>query len=385
MRICLVYDRLHPWTLGGAERWVRDVGDVLVEHGHEVTFLTLRHWGRDVRPSIPGARVVAMGPKLPDYNETRRTVLPPIIFGVCVLWHLLRHGRSYDVVHTASFPYFSLLAAGVVRPFAGYRLVVDWHEVWTRAYWVSYLGRVGGLIGWLVQWLCIRIPQRAYTPSRMQASRLRAEGLRGPIDVLDGRYSGPSAPVLDGGIRRAPTVVFAGRHIPEKRVPALLPAFARVVREVPELRLEIYGDGPDTSRVRGLVSELGLDGYVRVHGFVAEHAVVDDAIARAECMVLPSRREGYGLVVVEAIARGTPAVVVLDPDNAATELVEDGVNGVVAASASPEDLAEAILRVHRMGPELRERTAEWFARNASRLSLATSLERVAAAYDAADS
>ena len=69
--------------------------------------------------------------------------------------------------------------------------------------------------------------------------------------------------------------------------------------------------------------------------------------------MLPSRREGYGLVVVEACAAGTPAVVVADPDNAATELIEEGVNGFVAASASPQDLAAAILRVRDAGPALR--------------------------------
>ena len=65
-------------------------------------------------------------------------------------------------------------------------------------------------------------------------------------------------------------------------------------------------------------------------------------MGRAMCMVLPSRREGYGLVVIEAAARGTPSVVVEGPDNAAVELIEEGVNGVVAASASAEDLAAAI-------------------------------------------
>jgi glycosyltransferase involved in cell wall biosynthesis len=85
-------------------------------------------------------------------------------------------------------------------------------------------------------------------------------------------------------------------------------------------------------------------------------------------------------VVVEAASRGTPSVVVADPDNAATELVEDGVNGVVAASASPDDLAAAILSVRRQGDALRRSTAEWFARNARRLSLESSLETVLTYY-----
>jgi glycosyltransferase involved in cell wall biosynthesis len=73
-------------------------------------------------------------------------------------------------------------------------------------------------------------------------------------------------------------------------------------------------------------------------------------------------------------------VVVREPDNAAVELVDDGVNGVIAASAAPADLADAIVRVHEAGDTLRASTREWFAANARRLSLAHSLETVLASY-----
>jgi glycosyltransferase involved in cell wall biosynthesis len=118
---------------------------------------------------------------------------------------------------------------------------------------------------------------------------------------------------------------------------------------------------------------------VTAPGFV-DAEEIDAALRRALCMVLPSEREGYGLIVVEASARGTPSVVVRAPDNAAVELVDDGENGVIAESAAPEHLAAAILRVHSEGLALRERTCEWFARNATRLSLDSSLEHVVRTY-----
>jgi len=86
---------------------------------------------------------------------------------------------------------------------------------------------------------------------------------------------------------------------------------------------------------------------------------------------------------VEAAALGTPSVVVAGEDNAATDLVSEGENGYVAASASPEDLAAAIERVHAEGHALRERTAAWFRANAKRLSLSSSLEKVLDSYRAA--
>jgi glycosyltransferase involved in cell wall biosynthesis len=73
-------------------------------------------------------------------------------------------------------------------------------------------------------------------------------------------------------------------------------------------------------------------------------------------------------------------VVVAGEDNAAVELVEDGVNGVIAASADPAVVADAIVRVHEAGMEMRESTARWFAANAKRLSLESSLRAVLASY-----
>jgi glycosyltransferase involved in cell wall biosynthesis len=378
MRICLVYDCLFPYTVGGAERWYRNLAERLAAEGHEVTYLTLRQWERGEAGVVPGVEVTAVGPRMNLYAEGgRRRILPPLVFGLGVLWHLLRHGSRYDVVHTSSFPYFSLLAAAALRPLRRFRLVVDWVEVWSREYWDEYLGRLGGRIGDTVQTLCIRVPQRAFCYSRLHERRLRARQLNGELTLLDGLYAGPLE--TQEPLPAEPVVVFAGRHIPEKRVPALVPALALARERVPGLRGEIYGDGPERGEVLRLRSALGLDGALDVPGFVSAERV-ELALTRALCMVLPSRREGYGMVVVEAASVGTPSVVVADPDNAATDLVSDGENGYVAASASSHDLAEAIERVQSHGLALRERTAAWFVANAERLSLEGSLKRVLEGY-----
>jgi glycosyltransferase involved in cell wall biosynthesis len=376
VRICVVYDCLYPHTVGGAERWYRNLAQKLAEHGHEVTYLTLRQWDQGSEPRVEGVRVLAVGPRLELYAGGRRRIGPPLVFGLGVLRHLLRHGGGYDVVHTASFPYFSLLAAGLLRRWAGFRLVVDWHEFWTREYWREYLGAVGGRIGWAVQGLCVRIPQRACCFSRLHERRLRQAGIRGDVIVLEGQFEGTAA----DAVRPAdPVVVFAGRHIPEKRPAALVPALALARESIPRLRGELYGDGPERPDVLALIARHGLEGVVEAPGFVAG-TMIAEALARALCLMLPSRREGYGLVVLEAMSRGTPAVVVRDEDNAASELISEGENGFVASSASAGDLAAAIVRVHEAGDELRRSTLAWFKENEARLSLRRSLATVLASY-----
>lgn len=388
MRICLVYDCLYPHTVGGAERWYRALAEALGGAGHEVTYLTRRQWPVGSQPDAPsGTRVIAVSRGGPLYtSDGRRSIGAPLRFGAGVLRHLEAHGDRYDAVHTASFPYFSLLAAAaarvrvgrVGRGRAGYRLVVDWHELWTRKYWREYLGPAGGGVGWLVQRACVAVPQRAFCFSRLHERRLREEGLRGPLTVLEGEYAGSKSPPARPRAVE-PLVVFAGRHIPEKRVPALVPALALARERIPGLRAEILGAGPDSERVRELVAEYELGDVVALRGFVSPEEV-EDALDRAMCMVLPSRREGYGVIVVEAAAAGTPSVVVLDGDNAATELVEQGRNGVIAPSVAAQDLANAIVRVHAGGAEMRASTADWYRRNAERLSLNHSLEAVVGAY-----
>jgi glycosyltransferase involved in cell wall biosynthesis len=379
LRICIVYDCLYPWTVGGGEHWYRNLAAEFADNGHDVTYLTRLQWDRDDPPQIDGVRVVAVSPREPLYGENgNRRIGPPVRFGWGVLKHLTRHRRDYDVVHCAAFPFFSLLAARTAIAGTRTRLGVDWFEVWTRKYWESYLGRIGGKVGYLVQRACVLISPGAFVFSRLHAQRLKEEGLRRNPVRLAGLYTGPTdaRPVPSA---REPLVVFAGRHIAEKRTPAI-PAIVAAARErVPGLRARVFGDGPQRTELLREIDRLGLRGVVEAPGFV-DGAVVDDALARATCLLLPSSREGYGLVVIEAASAGTPSVVVEGEDNAAVELIAVGVNGHIAASADPADVAAAIAAVHEQGEALRQRTAAWFAQAAPTLTAAASARTVLEIY-----
>ncbi|HEY5198073.1 MAG TPA: glycosyltransferase [Solirubrobacteraceae bacterium] len=392
MRICLVYDCLFPYTVGGAERWYRSLAERLVAAGHDVTYLTLTQWDPGVQPDLVGVDVRSVGPRMALYTDGgRRRIAPPLRFGLGVLAHLLRHGRRYDVVHTCSFPYFSLLAASLARPLgprrSRYRLVVDWFEVWSRDYWREYLGRIGGRVGEAVQSLCAALPQHAFCFSELHASRLP-----GTPAILRGLYAAgrtplssaappparpsdppqPSDPPADPSV--APVVVFAARQIPEKRPIALVGAIATAAASVPGLRGVLFGDGPEHAAVLAEIARTAAP--VQAPGMVAEERVAGE-LASAMCMALPSIREGYGMIVIESAALGVPSIVVRAPDNAAVELVDHGVNGFIA---EPDELAAAIVAVHAAGAALRKTTRAWYADHAAELSIDASLGKVLASY-----
>ena len=384
MRIAIVYDCLFPNTVGGAERWYRNLAERLGER-HTVTYLTRRQWGEEGPET--SFETMAVSPASHLYTRSgRRRIWPPIRFGLGVFWHLLRHGRRYDAVHTASFPYFHVLGARLALWLSRSPapLIVDWHEVWGRDYWRSYLGPVAGRIGFAVERLCLRLPDRSFTFSRLAEERLRAYGHRGPIMRLTGEYAGGDWAESRSREEAAdqpdpPLVVSAGRHIPEKHVPEVPAAIAAARARVPGLRGLILGDGPDFEATRARISELGLDEEIELAGRV-DHAELMRRIASASCLLHPSEREGYGMVVVEAVSLGTPAIVVRGSENAATELVDEGVNGFVVESADPGAMAEAIVSAVRGGSGLRASALDWYRARRDELSIEKSLAEVEASY-----
>jgi glycosyltransferase involved in cell wall biosynthesis len=379
LRIAIVYDCLYPHTIGGCERWYRAVAGRLAVR-HRVTYLTRLQWDSDQGPDAPpGVEVIGLDGGRQLYTASgRRRIMPPLRFGLAVLLHLLRHRDRYDIVHTCSFPYFPLLSASLASAAGGPPVVTDWVEVWPRDYWRNYLGAIGGAAGMAVQKLCIGLTRTSFTLSDLAAAVLREQGYRGDPVVLKGIYDGPILPAPTQ-LQRESTVVFAGRHIREKQVTVVPQAIALARRKIPDLKAVIFGDGPERPRVLSEIARLQLEDVVNCLGF-APWNEIDSTLSNAMCLLLPSRREGYGLVVVEAAVRGTPSIVVRGADNAATSLIADGVNGFVVADAEPAALAEAIVKIHSAGPALVRSTYGWFLDHAQELSVDNSVARIEQVY-----
>ena len=231
-----------------------------------------------------------------------------------------------------------------------------------------------------VQQAAVLASPLSFPISEHTAARLRERGVRGPVYVLPGLVHDAVTTQPTLAVPNTPHVVYVGRHIPDKRVETVPAAVARARVALPDLHATVLGDGPSRPAVLAEVSRLDLGDVVAAPGFI-EQDVLDATLRSASCLVLPSSREGYGIVVVEAAARGTPSVVVAGPDNSAVDLVVDGVNGVVAASTEPAVLAAAIIQVVKAGAALRDRTARWFADGADTRSARASAEMICKVYE----
>ena len=294
-------------------------------------------------------------------QDGRRRILPPLVFGLGVLWHLIRHGRRYDVVHTRLVPVL-LAARGGVRAAA---CPVPHRRRLARALDARLLARVpraGSAGGRLAR--AATLPARSAARLLLLATARAAAARRGSPRRGD-RARGP----VRGDAGRRRRAGRAGRRLrgtahPREAVPAaVVHAVAQARETIPELRGAIYGDGPERPEVLAAIAEHGLEDVVEAPGFVDE-AVIEDALARALCLVLPSRREGYGLVVVEALAKGTPSVrrraARTTPRPSSSRRASTASS---RAGADPEDLAAAIVaRRTRRASRCASRPPTWFAR-----------------------
>jgi glycosyltransferase involved in cell wall biosynthesis len=137
-----------------------------------------------------------------------------------------------------------------------------------------------------------------------------------------------------------PVILAAGRLYPQKDYPTLIRAFAQV-RQVRRSRLVILGDGPEATNLNNLVSELGLEEDVVMLGFADNPYAY---MAKAAVFILSSAWEGFGNVLVEAMAVGTPVVSTNCPSGP-SEILASGKYGDLTPVGESKALAEAILNV----------------------------------------
>jgi glycosyltransferase involved in cell wall biosynthesis len=166
-----------------------------------------------------------------------------------------------------------------------------------------------------------------------------------------------------------PLIVAAGRLADAKNYPLLIEALAVLRRSVPA-QLLILGEGELESALRSQVSRLGLEDAVVFCGFQRNPWKF---IACADVFALSSRYEGFGNVLIEAMACGVPVVATASPGT--REIVNDGVDGLLVDAHEPAPLAAALQRI-LVDHALRQRMSQEALRSAQKFALPT----IATAY-----
>jgi glycosyltransferase involved in cell wall biosynthesis len=155
-----------------------------------------------------------------------------------------------------------------------------------------------------------------------------------------------------------PLFVAAGRLVAVKAFDLLIESFARLRTRHPDAHLLLIGEGPERPRLEAIVESLGEREHVRLIGFRPR---LDGYLRHATAFILTSHWEGFGNVLVEAMAAGAP-VISVDCPVGPRDILEDGEAGLLVRQRNPEAIAWAMATM----VEDRERRAQFQARGQSR-------------------
>ncbi|HMB44639.1 MAG TPA: glycosyltransferase family 4 protein [Candidatus Methanoperedens sp.] len=338
MKIAFVYDAIYPWVKGGAEKRIYELGKRLAANGNEVHIFGIKWW--DGANIIKNEGMVLHGVCGPMelYVNGRRSFYEAIYFSIRLLPHLIK--ESFDVIDVSVFPYFSCFIVKIVSIYKRIPMVTTWHEVWGD-YWYEYLGKIGS-VGKFIEQVVFRMSNHSIAVSNHTKKSLESLGIdqnniyivTNGIDMKTINQIKPSIYTCD--------IIFIGRIIKEKNVDILIESVHNIKKYLPDIQCHIIGGGPEEKKLKNLICDLGLQDNIKFFGFL-DYIDVIAMLKSSKVLVLPSTREGFGIVIIEAFACGVPVITVRSPRNAANELVNKDAGFVVDLNA--REIGDSIYKV----------------------------------------
>ena len=336
-RIAFVSDSIWPYNKGGKEKRLHEITRRLVREGRQVDVYTMKWWdGPKTIQSKDGVYLHGIAQKRPLYKADRRSIGQALWFSAACFKLI---ARPFDVIDVDSMPFFPLFPLRIITWLKRKKMYATWHEVWGKDYWRQYLGG-GGRLGALTEWAAMKLPDVVISNSNHTTKRLLQAGMKKQIITVPLGVDVETIFAIPAHEMQS-DIIFAGRLLPNKNADLLIQAVKRVKRTKRDIRCIIVGNGPERARLEAMVTDLKLENNITFFNFLEDHNELFSLMKASKMFVLPSVREGFSLVVVEANACGIPVVTTRHEHNAASDLIVEGQNGYLS-ELDIKDLAAQI-------------------------------------------
>ncbi len=345
MRICTVTTSTPRFEDDNRSPFILDLATALMNQGNEITIITMHSPGLPIKDKIKEVPIWRL-----RYATESKERLDLTRAGIPAAWrsswttgfflvklllaftsYLIKNGKNYDLLH-ANWT-IAGLAAVLSKPFHRRPVILTLHgsEVYATQ-------KVWGLRK-ITRWI-LNICDHVICVSNALKDEVVALGVsETKITVIpNGVYTLDSLPQNQA---KGQTILFVGSLTEQKGVKYLLEAFADVNRSFKNSRLRIVGEGPELKNLRAQVQRLKLQEKVIFEGVLA-HSKVAEVMQTSSMFVLPSVNEGFGVVLLESLANGLPAIAF---NSGGVKDILNENSGILVEPKDVQQLATAIKRL----------------------------------------
>ncbi|MBU0757909.1 MAG: glycosyltransferase family 4 protein [Nanoarchaeota archaeon] len=329
---------------GGVEARAYNVAKVLAKKNNVVVCTSLQS-GQKSSENIDEIRILRFCPSF-EYSSTK-SLAKRASWGIAMALRLPKIMKKHNIDVVDSQNYFSYpcsLVAKMLRK----KSFATYHEVWLGSWakntgsWLGFLGEFAErIVLFKFAILGVKIISVSdFTKKRLVDAGINHKKIAVIPNGIDLKKYGTKKETKK---KDSNSICYVGRLVEHKGVNDLIHAVSLVKKKIFDVNLTIVGDGPEKKTLEILTKKLRLENSVNFRGYVKDHEEVVDIIRSSEVLIHPGTVEGFGIILIEAMACQTPYVA--SSIDVFREVTEDGKGGLLFKVMNSEDLAEKIIKL----------------------------------------
>lgn len=317
MKSAIVLEAVFPENKGGLERWYSYLSHELASEVQSIDYLNSSNVNR-VSGKLSYVSITKY--KWSYLDGGVRSIRQALNF----LWVLIKwfSKQRYDFVYLSSVPILSIFVIPIIKlKNPKTKIIVEWLEYWPIEYWCMYKGRLVGSLSWLIQLAALQLGDYRTTFIERTNLKIKSRNLswkRNRTILLPGLVNEKSSIEYRAESNRN-NITFLGRLVEEKNPLFAISIIESFIDSGWNGTFWLIGTGPEENNIKSAIEKSGKQNQIKLI-INASDELIKEKFQGSFLLLHPSKREGYGLVCVEAAFTGLPTLLINYPENGAVDL-----------------------------------------------------------------
>ncbi|MEM5870449.1 MAG: glycosyltransferase family 4 protein [Candidatus Aenigmatarchaeota archaeon] len=295
MKIAIFSELFYPYVLGGGENRYYQIAKRLAKK-HEVHVFTMKLKNERSYEEIDGIFVHRIG--ILKHPLDKRSLMPLPFY---LTSSLFQNIRNFDVIDCNT--YFPCIAGFLKSRLNKIPIVATIHDVYLNMWGESLGNRMLQPIGRFIEKIVCSLPYDKIITVSSSTKKLLMRYFSVQEERIEIIPNGIDIKLIDSvkAKKIKNQICYVGRLVPHKHVEDLILAIEKLRKDIPDIRCKIVGGGILKENLEAMIKEKKLENNVKILGYMKDYKDVIRIMKESEVFVLPSTREGFGIVMLEAM------------------------------------------------------------------------------------